>query len=815
MKLSKVITICRLTVLCAGFAACGWLVSAYAEDVSPKISALDPALIEKFGSPDQTVVVPPVNVPSSPITSLDAPGDEDAEEAPTPVSNENQEINQQQAQAGEELIYLNATNVDIGDMVKQISKATGTNFLLDDKLKGKITIISEKPMTKDMAYQAFLSALQVLGYTTVMTPGGLLKIIQTKEAINQPVEIFRDGSPSTDRYITRIIQVKNISANELATVVKSLVSKDGNLFAYPTTNSLILTDAGSNIERILKIIKELDQEGPQEVIEIIPILNADASDITDKVLQLFEAATTKTSSNSRSRAPRGKTEPELEDSPSISKVIADERTNSVIVLGSKRSIIKVKELIARLDSPSGGVEGTIHVYYLKHANSKELADVLSNLVADAQSKTSTKGGGKEGAAEKKTGAVQLEGGVKVTADEGTNALVITASPKDFETLINMVVAKLDIPRRQVYLEAIVMELAVNKNNTFGVNGNLGNVFSAFGGNNLTAFGAVLPNALSTLSTIAGASGGVGGGIFSERQVSIPTPDGKSIQVPAVSAIIQALSTSSDVNVLSTPSILTLDNEEALIQVGEEVPVVNGQTTTTAGLSTSNVTREDTGIILKVTPQVSESNTVRLKIEQEISNALPVTSDTKDLGPTFTKRTVNTTVVASDKQTIVIGGLIDESNTISTGKVPLLGDVPVLGNLFKTKAQSKSKKNIIVFITAYIIRDRSDYLAILEKKINERNAFIDMNFGKSQRNQIRESIKNHANNLLEFKDVLNQNYGGSSAPTVIESSAPSSSSVSVSPATGNSAVSSNTSPAQAAPSQTTSSETKSAEKSTNK
>ncbi len=649
----------------------------------------------------------------------------------------------------DDLVYLNAADVEIKDLIKQISKAAGINFLIDDKVRGKVTIISEKPMTKDMAYQAFLSALQVMGFTTVQTPSGLLKIVPTKQAINEPIDFYKNETPNTDRFITRIVQVKNISANELSTVVKGLVSKDGNMFAYPATNSLIITDTGSNIDRILSITRELDQEGPQEVIEIIPIRNASSKDITDKVLQLYEDEVGGKAGTAKAKRGRSGGGGELEDAPSISKVISDERTNSIIILGSKRAIIKVRELIAQLDSPINGIEGSIHVYYLKHANGKEMAEVLSALVSGADKKSKGAAGGAPDAGAKtgkSTSGVTLESDVKVTADESTNSLVITASPKDYETLMERVIAKLDIPRRQVYLEAVVMELDVTKHKTLGMQGNFGSLFSMFG-DSLSGFGSILPSFPGTIGSIATATGGLAGGAFSERGITLP---GTTTEIPAVSVLIQALQQDSDVNVLSTPSIMTLDNEEASIQVGEDVPIKSG-TSIANGLSNLNITRKDVGIILKVTPQISESNTVRLKISQEVSQV----GGKNDDGTIFSKRKVDTVVVADDKQTIVIGGLIDDHNNVSTGRVPYLGDIPVLGNLFKTRDTVKDKKNIMIFITPYIIRERSDYLAILQRKIEERNLFIDLNYGVGQRRQIRESIKNHAKDLLEYRgDVSN-------------------------------------------------------------
>ncbi len=727
---------------------------------------------DKYGTPEPASPTPQVAPPQNPVppTSPNIPAAQANGPDPAAVLIPGGGASAPEDVAvGDDQVYLNATDADITDIIKQISKATGTNFLIDDKIKGKITIISEKPMSKDMAYQAFLSALEVMGYTTVTTPAGLVKIVQTKDAITEPVDIYKESSPNTDKFITRILQVRNISANDISSVIKTLVSKEGNLFAYPATNSLIITDTGSNIGRIMNIIRELDQEGPQEVIEIIPIQYADASDITDKILQLFEQDSSKSSSTRTTarRSTKGAGETELEDTPSVSKVIADERTNSVIILGTKRSIIKVKALISQLDTSIAGAQGSIHVYYMKYANAKEMSEVLSSLVSgnSSSSSKSKKSSSSSSSAAKSTsddsksssssssapssGSLELTGEVKVTADEGTNSLLITASPKDYQTLVDQVLSKLDIARRQVYLEAIVMELSVNKTKTTGFSGNLGSVFQLFG-SDMTGFGAVLPLASTAISSLSSAAGGLAGGVISDKSIDFTTADGSTVSVPAVSAIINALQTDTDSNVLSTPSILTLDNEEAQIQVGQEVPTPSG-TITTSGVSTTSVTREDVGIILKITPQISESENVRLKIDQEVSNVVP--GGDPLLGPTLTKRKVDTVVVAKNKQTIVIGGLIDDHLNVGTNKVPILGDIPIVGSLFKNKSTQKLKTNIIVFITPYIIRDKEDYMAILRRKVEERNLFIENNYGPTQRKLIRQSIANHTRNLLDYKDQV--------------------------------------------------------------
>ena len=642
-------------------------------------------------------------------------------------------------------VSLNGTDLDLKEMVQMMSTLTGKQFIFDDKkITGKITIISDKTMTPDEAYQAFLSSLEINGLTTVMTPTGMINIIPQKDTSGKPLDLYKGNSPNEDRIITRIVQLNNISANEIGTILKSMGTKT-SIVPYPTTNSLIMTDTGSNIDYLLKLIRELDQEGPQEVLDIIPVVNADAKDIADKISTIFENKDSGGGSSTvvRRRGSRSAGGNELEDVQNISKILADERTNSILIMGTKRAIIKVRALIARLDVQLTGADGRIHVYRLRFAKAKDMADVLSKLVQDSGGKDKKSAKAGPGA----NSGVDLEGGVQVTADEAINALIVVASPKDYDTLVSNVIEKLDVVRPQVYLEAVIMSLDVKKTSQVGVSG-LGGLLNTLqpGGEGLTSFGAILPSTPGSISTIAGASGGFAGGVISDKTISLPLSDGSTADVPAISAIISALATDSDANVLSTPNIMVLDNEDAKIQVGQEVPVQSG-TTISTGITTFNVTREDVGIILDITPQISENENVRLKIKQEITNVI---NKDPNLGPTLDKKSVETAVLAKNKQTIVIGGLIDDKATIETKKVPLLGDIPVLGSLFRNRSTDKTKSNLIVFITPYIIRERADYLAILKKKIEERNHFIDINYGTSQKKLIRRSITDHAKDLLEFK-----------------------------------------------------------------
>lgn len=651
-------------------------------------------------------------------------------------------------------LYLNAVDTEIREIIKQISKATGKNFLIDDKVRGKITILSEKKMTTDEAYQAFLSALEVLGFTVVNGPGDLIKIIPLKDALNNPLPIYKDDSPFTDSYITRLISLKNVSALDIASVVKPLISKEGNLFAYPATNTLIVTDSGTNIDRLLKIIKEMDTQGPEQQMDMVPVKNATAKDIADKIQKLYI--------DQQGGAKRPAAKPgELDDIPFISKVIPDDRTNSVIVLGAKRAIPKIRELIHQLDKPLEGSQGKVHVHYLKHAEAKKMAEVLSTLTSGSSAKApgaaAPGGAAKPGAAPM---VAEFEGGVKVAADESTNSLIITSTQKDYETLVGEVVNKLDIPRRQVYVEVVIMELAVDKDRAIGVSGQGGGTFD-IAGHPITGFGSLLGGTASGLASALNGAGAVGAVSQETLTFSQTNANGttSNITIPGFGYILTALESDTNVNVLSTPNLLTLDNEEAEIIVGREQPFPTGSTVTSGGNTTFNVTRQNVGIILKLTPQVNEGDMVKMKVKQEVTAVVPASDAIlTTIGPSTTKRSVETVVVAKDQQTVVIGGLIDDKLTWTEQKIPFLGDIPLLGNLFKQKKTTKSKTNILIFLRPYIIRDATDFLKVLQKKVEERNMFIEQNYGKGQHKMIREGIRSHAAELLEFKkDIQLEQY----------------------------------------------------------
>ncbi|MBI2341413.1 MAG: hypothetical protein HYU98_01590, partial [Deltaproteobacteria bacterium] len=475
-------------------------------------------------------------------------------------------------------------------------------------------------------------------------------------------------------------------------------------------------------------------------------------DVAQMVDQLFEQQ--KAAGGAK---PAMKKAGELEEMAEVSKIIPDERTNAIIVLASRRAIDKVKSIIQKLDRKMAeGQEGKIHVYYLKHAKAKEMAETLSTLTAGAgASKKDAKSGGAAGPV-----LAEFEGGMKITADEATNSLVITATAKDYQTLIDKVVAKLDIPRSQVYLEAVVMELTVKKNKSYGLLG-------AFGGGTVGGariFGSdPYSNTLSGLLTGGGPSAlpGLLGGLIGRDNVPVNI-GGEERSIPSMGIFLSALSTYGDSNIISTPNILTLDNQEAKIEVKKK-SYYQGNPSMSGTILQYSTQSAEAGLILKITPQIGEAEDVRLKIDQTLSGFLSEPTPADKVPPPSRERIISTSVVTKDGQTVVLGGLMEDNTSTDKTKVPLLGDIPILGNLFKSTVQKSDKVNLLIFITPHIIKDTSDFSTVLKRKIEERNKFIEDNYGRKQRTAIRESIRRHREDLLEFKGTIEGEPAAAPAP----------------------------------------------------
>jgi general secretion pathway protein D len=609
--------------------------------------------------------------------------------------------------------------------------------MMDDTVKGKITIISPNPVTVDEAYQAFLAALAMKKYT-VVDKGAVTMIRRRSDAMRESEAILDEYSDlSSDQMVTRIIPIKYISANDIHKALKGLFARSqSRLVPYGPTNSLIITDLASNVRRLIKIVQKLDQPGFETTVEVVPLKYAQAKEVADKILQIFDG-------NEKGRGNKSAASTAFSSSvdqqPDVSKVIPDDRSNSLIVTANRKGLERVLDLVAQLDQEvaSDLSRSRIHVRHLKHADSEEVATLLSGILNNSKpSNSRTPASGEKD----KTPARTIEAGgkaissglfqedIRIGADPGTNSLVITATPSDFEAL-EPVIQSLDRRRPQVFVEALIMEVNMTKGlevgsslHGAGTAGDVGFVGSSRpAGSTLNPEGQTENNAFSSLF----GAGGLGLGFLSQG-VDL----GNGISIPGVGGILKAVQNNSNFNVLSSPNILTTDNKQAEIVVGEKVQVpVNVPTPGNNALGTQ-LEPVEADLKLLVTPQINEGDEVTLEIEQQINEFLEV--DLKN-GIRTSKRTAKTTVVAQNGQTVVIGGLIKNKETQGVQKVPLLGDVPILGTLFKQKNTQTEKVNLMVFLTPTILRDSKDMSRISVKKNNQRKQFnkkhkIDENSG---------------------------------------------------------------------------------------
>jgi general secretion pathway protein D len=623
------------------------------------------------------------------------------------------------------LVNLDFEDVELAVVIDTIAKLTGKNFVYDDRVRGRVTIISPSPIPVEQAFTVFESVLQVKGFTTVEAPGGVLKVIPIRDAKETSVSTEGRGFKAldSDRFVTRLIPLTYVDAEQISNTLKPLVSKEAALVSYTGTNTIILTDSASNITRILSIIEAIDVETFKEELALIRLQFADATVVADQLSQLFGAEVV-TGARAQGGAARVRArpqpvvpgQPQLGQSPEATrrgqlKIITDERTNSLVALASRATLEDVRDFVRKMDVPVEG-GGRIQVYYLRHADAEELADTLNSLLGG--------GGGGGGGAQGIQGQPQLAGQVTeiasgvdlVTADVATNSLVIQASPEGYQTLLS-VIEKLDIARPQVLVEALIMEVGLNDSESLGFNG-IGRLIN--GATDISVRSATDDTTLGAL----GAGGPAAAAVpfltnFLRRTFKGTAEDpgnGSLIQ-----GIIRASAKDNSINIISAPHILTSDNEEAEILIGNNIPIITsrvqsaGTTATTTvdpSLATSvNVERQDIGVTLRVTPQITEGDTLRMEIFQEITDINnQIQGDVgsvNQVGPALSNRRIENVVVASDEDTIVIGGLIGDRYQSDLSKVPWLGDIPVLGWLFKTQSRDLKKANLLVFLTPHIIR----------------------------------------------------------------------------------------------------------------
>lgn len=569
----------------------------------------------------------------------------------------------------EKNITLNFTDADIRTIIEAISKYTGKNFIVDPRVKGKVTIISQRPMDADQVYQVFLSILKVHGFAAI--PGkDAIKVVPDVNAKQDAIDTVSGIRRSDgDELVTHIVEVKYVNASQLVPILRPLVPQRGHLAAVPSSNVIIISDSAANIARLSSIIRRIDTATGDE-IEVIALQHASASELV-RILGQLSSADPKSAAN----AP---------------KVVADERTNSLLISGDKTARLNIKALIMHLDTPLE-VGGNTRVVYLRNAVAKDLVPVLTGV-----SDSTTKG---------KKGAQQPGSQVVIQADENTNALVITAPPDVFRSL-KAVISQLDVRRAQVMVEAVIAEVSSEASRELGVQ------WAVDGRDGNNAIGLVNFSLGTPITAFANLE-------------APPTPIGFHVGVGdltgtnKIAALISALSGDSQSNILSTPTLVTLDNEEAEIVVGQNVPFVTGSFTSTGGGSNptnpfNTIQREDVGLTLRIKPQINEGDAIKLDVTQEVSS-LAASSAAADV--ITNKRSIKTSVMVDDGQVIVLGGLIEDNLVETEQKVPGLGDIPLLGWLFRYQKTQKIKTNLMVFLHPTIMKDAKSLLRLTSEKYN--------------------------------------------------------------------------------------------------
>ena len=587
------------------------------------------------------------------------------------------------ARNGGQQITPSFKDADITQVIEAVSAATGKNMIIDPRVRAQVTMLSSTPMSPAAFYEAFLALLSVHGFVAVEN-GGIVKVIPDANARQLPAnDLPGRVSATSDEIVTQIVAVRNVSAAQLVPILRPLIPQYGHLAAYPSSNILIISDRANNVNRMLRIIRRIDEAGGSD-IEVVQLQNASAGEIVRIVSALTQA---------QAQAEGG--------APSV-RLVADDRSNSVLVSGDATLRLRAKALIAHLDTPLDN-GGDTQVRYLRYADAEKIAGKLKEQLSAATAAPAAAAGA----------AALADKSTSIWAEPETNALVITAPPKTMRSLMT-IVDKLDIRRAQVLVEAIIVEVSADKSAELGVNW-----VAADSDGDIPAGGFIEPIGGISVVDLARAV---------DTPASLTTvPRGTTIGIGRLNgtginfaAMIRALRGDSNTNIIATPSIVTMDNQEAQIKVAQEVPFVTGQYTNTSSSGGSvnpfqTIQRQEVGTILKITPQINEGDSVMLKIEQESSSIAASSSGAVDL--VTNKRTINTNVLIEDGGTIVLGGLISDTQTGGEQRVPFLGRIPIIGEAFKTRSAKKTKTNLMVFIKPRILRDGTDTAIETNQKYN--------------------------------------------------------------------------------------------------
>jgi general secretion pathway protein D len=604
-------------------------------------------------------------------------------------------------------ITPNYKDADLGQVIEAVGQVTGKTFIVDPRVRAQVTMLSTSPMSPDAFYEAFLAILQVHGFIAVQS-GNVVKILPDATARQVPANDLPERVSSTsDEIVTQVIQVRNVSAAQLVPILRPMMPQSAHLAAYPSSNMLILSDHASNVSRMIRIVQRIDRSGDGD-FEVIRLEHASANEIVRVINSLAAAQGAEAAGGAR--------------------IVADERTNSVLVSGETSQRLRFRTLITHLDTPLEA-GGDTQVRYLRYADAEKLAAKLKE-----QSGAAVAAAGGQAAAQA-AAAGGVDKSITIWAEPETNALVVTAPPKTMRSLMS-VVDRLDVRRAQVIIEAMLVEVSTDASRDLGVNwivdGSGDNFLvglfnQPIGGVDLGDIAAGVAAAQDDPDSVGAAPGGltIGGG----RQQDSGTN---------FAAILRALASEGDTNVVSMPSVITLDNEEAQIKVAQEVPFLTGQFTNTGAAAGAvnpfqTIERKEVGNILKITPQITDEDTILLKIEQEASGIAAAAAQVSDTDLVTNKRTISTRVLVDDGGMIVLGGLIEDRLTESESRVPFLGRIPVIGALFRVRNTQKTKTNLMVFIRPRVLRTaeqaafetNSKYNYLRDMQMNQNNGKVRM------------------------------------------------------------------------------------------
>ena len=606
---------------------------------------------------------------------------------------------------GAKTVLMSFDKRELTEVIQFVSQFTGRNFILPERVSGKITILSNAPIPADQVWSVFLAALDANNWA-VYPAGSYWKLTEKKQAPRAGIPTLLDrldAPPQTEQMVTKLYKLQFADAEQLKNVLAQFTSRDSDVQAVPP-DTLIVSELGMNLSRIERLIEQLDHPAGSQELRVVQVEHAAAPELAQKLTEVLQA-------QGASKSPP--------------KILADERTNQLVILAGDKAWATVQAVLQKLDVPSG--DGGVHLYALRNGKAEEVATTLNAVV---QGMT-----GKKRAAPAATGSSDtLSGEIKITPDKITNSLVVTASQADWRSILKLI-ERLDGERRQVFVEAVIMEVTVGDDSELGASlhggsqqsGSVGVLGSEVGGLNSIA-------GLSSLSSLNGFLAGIQGAPITVSGVTLPS----------FGIVLQALQSASNANVISTPHLLMTDNTEAEIAVGQNVPFQSAfqpsVATTTATTATSlaslyaPIQRQNVELRLKLRPQITDGGKVRLEVDEQTEE---IASVDKTLGPTTSKRSAKTTVVARDQETIVIGGLMQERITRAVSKVPILGSLPVIGWFFRSESTKKQKTNLLLILTPYIIRDQDDVRHIFERKMAERDEFVRRfsNDGAQQRRSI--------------------------------------------------------------------------------